>query len=83
MIKHIHNNPEYEAAAHFMHVTHLFTASCGIIAIQCIIYYSVGFSSGKELLCWKCVINYEVRSAILWDGNSYHHCPADTCRLNR
>ena len=45
---HIHNNAEYEASAHFMHVRQLLTASCGIIARQCI-YYSVGFPSGKEL----------------------------------
>jgi hypothetical protein len=32
-----------------------------------IIYYSVGFPSGKDWLCWKCVINYEVKSAIVWD----------------
>jgi len=32
-----------------MHVTQLLTASCGIIARQCIIYYSAGFTSGKEL----------------------------------
>ena len=46
---HIHNNPEYEDSAHFMHVRQLLTASCGIIARQCIIYFSVGFPSGKEL----------------------------------
>jgi len=44
---HIHNNPEYKVSAHFMHVRHLSTASCGTIARQCIIYYSVGFSAGK------------------------------------
>ena len=32
-----------------MHVRQLLTASCGIIARQCIIYYSVGFPLGKEL----------------------------------
>ena len=46
---HIHINPEYEASAHFMHVRQLLTASCGIIARQCIIYYSVGSPSGTEL----------------------------------
>ena len=45
----IHNNPEYEASTHFMHVRQLLTASCSIIARQCIICYSVGFPSGKEL----------------------------------
>ena len=45
---HIHN-AEYEASAHFMHVRQLLTASCGIIAQECIIYYNVGFPSGKEL----------------------------------
>jgi hypothetical protein len=30
-------------------MSQLLTASCGIIARQCIIYYSVGFPSGKEL----------------------------------
>jgi len=49
VIKHIHSNQEYEATAHFMHFRQLLTASCGIIAQQCIIYYSVGFPSGKEL----------------------------------
>jgi len=43
---HIHNNPEYENSAHFMHVGQLLTNSCGT-ARQCI-YYSVGFPSGKE-----------------------------------
>ena len=37
VITHIHNNPEYEASAH-MHVRQSLTASCGIIARQCIIY---------------------------------------------
>jgi len=46
---HVHNNPEYEASANCMHDRQLLTASCGIIARQCIIYYSVGFPSGKEL----------------------------------
>jgi len=46
---HIHNNPEYEASAHFMYVRQLLTAYCGIIARKCIIYYSAGFLSGKEL----------------------------------
>jgi hypothetical protein len=45
VIKHIHNNQEYEASAHFMHFRQLLAVSCGII----IIYYSVGFPSGKEL----------------------------------
>jgi len=31
-----------------MHVRQLLTASCGIIAQHCIIYYSVGFPLGKE-----------------------------------
>ena len=46
---HIHNNPEYQATAHFMHVTQLLTASCVIIARKCITYYNVGFPSGKKL----------------------------------
>jgi len=45
----IHNNQEYKASAHFMHVRQLLTNSCVIIARQCIIYYNVGFPSGKEL----------------------------------
>jgi hypothetical protein len=45
---HIHN-PEYEATAHFMHVRQLLTASCVIIAQQCIIHYSNGFPPGKEI----------------------------------
>jgi len=49
VIKHIHSNQEYEASAHFMHVRQLLTASCGIMAQQCIIYYGVCFPSGKEL----------------------------------
>jgi len=32
-----------------MHVRQLLTASCGIIAWPCIIYYIVGFPLGKEL----------------------------------
>jgi len=48
LIKCIHNNPEYENSAHFMHVRQLLTTSCGIIARR-IIYYSAGFPSGKEL----------------------------------
>jgi hypothetical protein len=43
------NNPEYEASAHFMHVRQLLTASCGIIARQCIIYHGAVFPPGKEL----------------------------------
>jgi len=31
----------------------------------------------------KRVINHEVRSANLWDGNPYHHCPVDPCRWDR
>jgi len=46
---HIHNNPEYEASAQFMHVRQLLTSSCGITARQCIIYCSLGFRAGKEL----------------------------------
>jgi len=49
VIKHIHNSPEYEASAQFMHVRQLLTASSSIKARECIIYYSVGFPSGKEL----------------------------------
>jgi len=40
---------EYEASGHFMYVRQLLTASYGIIARQCIIYYRVGFPLGKEL----------------------------------
>jgi len=32
-----------------MHVRQLLSASCGIIAQECIIYYSVGLPPGKEL----------------------------------
>jgi len=46
---HVHNNQEYDASAHFMYVRQLLTAYCGIIARKCIIYYSAGFLSGKEL----------------------------------
>ena len=45
---HIHNSPEYEASAQFMHVSQLLTASSSIKARQCIIYYSVGFPPRKE-----------------------------------
>ena len=41
---HVHNKQEYEASAQFIQIRQLLTASCGII-----IYYSVGFPSGKEL----------------------------------
>ena len=40
---------EYEASAQFMHIGQLLTAPCISTAQQCIIYYSVGFQSGKEL----------------------------------
>ena len=43
----IHNTQNTKASAHY--ARQLLTASCGIIARQCIIYYSVGFPSGKEL----------------------------------
>jgi hypothetical protein len=43
------NNPAYEATAHFMHIRQLLTASCVIIVRQCIIHYSIGFPSGKEM----------------------------------
>jgi len=49
VIKHIHNNPEHEASAQFMHVRQLLTAPRIITARRRIIYYSVGFPSGKEL----------------------------------
>jgi len=49
VIKHIHNSPENTASAQFMHVRQLLTAPYIITAQQCIIYYSVGFPSGKEL----------------------------------
>ena len=45
---HIHNNTEYEATAHFMHVRQLLIDPCVIIARQCIIYYSVSFPPQKE-----------------------------------
>ena len=45
----IHNNPQYEATAHFMHVRQILTVSCDVIAQLCITYYIVGFPSGKEL----------------------------------
>ena len=60
----------------------LLTASCGIIVRQCIIYYSFGFPSRKELalleMCnqlWSgiCVL---LGLHATWNGNSYHHCPA-------
>jgi len=63
---HIHNNQEYEDSAHFMHVRQLLTASCGSIARLCIIYYSVGFPSGKELALLE-ICNQQVRSVIFWD----------------
>jgi hypothetical protein len=46
---HIHNNPEYQATAHFMYVRQLLTASCIIIARHFIIYHNVVFPTGKEL----------------------------------
>jgi hypothetical protein len=63
---HIHNSPEYEASAHCLHITQLLTASCGIIVRRCIIYYSIGFPSGKEMVLME-MCNYEARSAIVWD----------------
>jgi len=78
---HIHNNQEYEASAHFMHFRQLLTAFCGIIARQCIIYYSVGFPSGKELalleMCnqlWSEICD-RLGLYAAWNGNSYQHCP--------
>jgi hypothetical protein len=46
----IHSNQEYEASAHFMHFRQLLTVSVALaVAPLCIIHYSVGFPSGKEL----------------------------------
>ena len=42
-----------------MHVRQL-TASSGITAGECITVF-------VNWLCWKCVINYKVGSAIFWD----------------
>jgi len=76
------HNPEYEASAHFMHARQLLTVSCGTIARQCIIYYSVGSPSGKEMalleMCnqlWSEICDLLGLYAA-WNGNSYHHCSA-------
>jgi len=50
-----------------MYVRQLLTASCGIIARMYIIATVLVFRQEKNWLCWKCVVNYEVRSAIFWD----------------
>ena len=72
----------------FMHVRQLLTASCGIIAWQCIIYYrvgayySVGFPPGKELVfLQKCnQLSSEICDFLglytACNHNSYHHCLA-------
>jgi hypothetical protein len=49
VVKHSQNNPANKASAHYMHFRQLLTASCGITAQQFIVYYNVGFPSGKEL----------------------------------
>jgi len=49
VVKHTFTTPRIRKLLHTMHVRQLLTASCGIIARQCIIYYSVGFPSGKEM----------------------------------
>jgi len=70
VIKHIHNNPEHEASTQFMHVRQLLTAPC-IITAQRLFTTVLVFHQEKNWLCCKCVINYEVRSAIFWDFT--HH----------
>ena len=45
---HIHNNPQYEATAHFIHVQQLLTAPCGIIPRQCMIYTILVFHQEKN-----------------------------------
>jgi hypothetical protein len=49
VIKHIHNNQEYETSAHFMH------PDCLLWHYSLTVYYllSVGFPSGKELALLK------------------------------
>ena len=54
-----------QASAHLMHVRQLLTLAALFTRV-------LVFHQEKNWLCWKCVINYEVRSAIFWDGNSYH-----------
>jgi len=46
-IKHTFTPTQNMKLLHTMHVRQLLTASCGITARQCIIYYSDGFPSGK------------------------------------
>jgi len=77
---HIHNT-QYRATAHFMHVRQLLSASCTIIAWQCIFTTVLVSHHKNKWLCYKNVNKYEVRSAIVsdftaWNGNSYHQCPA-------
>ena len=56
-----------------IYARHTTTVSCGIIAWQCIIYYSVGATKvsvthqEKNWLSYKSVINYQVRSVIFLD----------------
>jgi hypothetical protein len=42
---HIHNNPEYEATAHFMQVRQLLTASCSII-FTTVFFFSIRKRTG-------------------------------------
>ena len=65
-----------------MHARQLITALYGIIAQQCIIYYSVGFPSGKELalveMCnqlWSEICEL-LGLHTVQNGDSYHHCLA-------
>jgi len=83
---HIHNT-QYRATAHFMHVRQLLSASCSIIAWQCIIYYSVGFPPQKEMALlqkcnqiWSEICNY-FGLYKAWNGNSYHHCPTSPLKI--
>ena len=49
MVKHTFTTPRIRKFLHTLQVRQLLSVSCGIIARQCIIYYSVGFPSRKEL----------------------------------
>jgi hypothetical protein len=59
-VSHIHNNQNTK----LLHVKTI---------INCLVPDSVLFTTvlvfhqEKNWLCWKCVINYELRSAIFWD----------------
>ena len=64
VVKHTFTTTRIRKLLHTMHVRQLLTASCGIIARQCTVLV---FHQEKNRLCWKCVINSEMRSAIFWD----------------